>query len=834
MMNKILFLILVVARVGQVNAQELSWAARFGGTNYDNAYGIKFDTAENVISTGSFEGTSDFNPGSGTSNLTSVGDADVFLSKLDAGGNFIWAKRFGGVTEDYGEALAVDAVNNFYVGGYFNGTADFDPGPGNTNLTAAGDYDCFISKFDPSGNLLWARRIGSTEYEQVIAMAVDLTGNIVVTGLFNGTVDFDPGAGTSNLTSAGDNDIFVCKLNTSGNFIWARRMGGTGSDYARGVIIDSVNQVITTGRFSDVADFDPGVGVANLTSSGNTDAFISVLDASGNYGWAVKFGGANMDEGTAIYADESGNIFTTGVFQLSVDFDPGPGTDMLTSVGVEDVFISKLGNTGSHVWVRQLGGAGLQKTHAITADEYGNIYTSGYFAGTTDFYPGVEVLNKTSAGMLDVFVSKLNKHGDFVSVSQTGGTLDDRALDMVVDSSLHILVVGYFNGTSDFDPGAGVFNLDAAGNTDVFVLSLEQCQPTSATISPVVCDQFLSPDGTTTWTTSGTYMDTLVNAGGCDSVITVFLTVHATSYGELFVTACDQYVSQGGFHTWTTSGDYQDTLINVSGCDSVITIHLTIHNYTTATVNATGCDSYFLPDGTEVTVSGSYEKILVNSEGCDSIITFNITVVYSTASAFSVTACDSYTSPSGQQSWTESGVYTDIILNAVGCDSVMTINLEIIEVNTGVSQPGDALEADMSGAMYQWIDCGMGNVPVDGETNQVFLPAENGFYAVIISLGDCVDTSACIPYFIDGIAKISSKEILNIYPNPAGEYFAIDLDNKTASGILSVIDVEGREIFSIPFEGQEKLRVDLEIPSGLYFVMLTNGDKRMIGLLAKN
>lgn len=782
-MIKGLFHILAIMALCQANAQELSWAGRIGSTNADNAYGIKVDTAENVLTTGSFEGTVDFDPGPGISNLTSVGDADVFVSKLDPSGNFIWARRFGGATEDYGEALAVDALSNFYVGGYFNGTADFDPGPGNTILTAAGDYDCFISKFDPDGNLLWARRIGGTEYEQVIAMAIDLAGNIVLTGLFNGMVDFDPEGGTSNLTSAGDNDIFICKLTENGNFIWARPMGGTGSDYARGIAIDTSGHIITTGLFSETADFDPGAGVASLVSAGNTDVFISVLDAAGNYSWAVGFGAANMDEGTAIHTDKEGNIFTTGVFQLTVDFDPGLGTDLLTSAGVEDVFISKLSSTGSHVWVKQVGGTLLQKTHAITSDEYGSIYTSGYFGGTVDFDPGADTVSATSAGNLDVFVSKLNKNGDYASFSQMGGLLSDRALDMVVAPSLHIVVAGYFNGTSDFDPGTEVFNLESAGNTDIFVLSLEQCISTSASISATSCDQYVSPDGTTIWTASGTYMDTLVNA---------------------------------------------------QGCDSVITIHLTILEYTTSTVNVEGCDGYFLPDGTEVTVSGTYEKILVNAEGCDSIITFNITIVYSTDSTLSVTACDSYTSPSGDHTWTESGVYFDIIFNAAGCDSVMTINLDIIKVNTGVSQPGFALEADMNGAIYQWIDCGIGNVPVDGETNQQFLPSENGFYAVIVSVGDCVDTSECVPYFIDAVTNHGGTGLWKIYPNPSKDYFRIDLPGQILTGKLIITDIQGLEVFSTLFSGVEKLDIDLAIPPGLYIITISTGDQRMIGRLFKN
>ena len=188
----------------------------FGGASSEYGYSIAVDSSGNVYTTGYFQGTVDFDPGTGTSNLTSAGSTDVFVSKLDSSGNFVWAKRLGGASSDYGYSIAVDSSGNVYTTGYFEGTADFDPGAGTSNLTSAGSGDVFVSKLDSSGALVWAKGFGGTSNDRGQSIAVDSSGNVYTTGYFAGTVDFDPGAGTSNLTSAGGDDVFVLKLTSSG------------------------------------------------------------------------------------------------------------------------------------------------------------------------------------------------------------------------------------------------------------------------------------------------------------------------------------------------------------------------------------------------------------------------------------------------------------------------------------------------------------------------------------------------------------------------------------------------------------------------------------------
>ena len=330
----------------EASAGDFVWAKSMSGTGADIAFSIFIDSSGNVYTTGRFAGTVDFDPGAGTSNLTSVGGTDIFISKLDSSGNFVWAKSVGSTSSDVANSISIDSSSNIYTTGRFRNTVDFDPGAGVLNLTSAGGDDIFISKLDSNGDFLWAKSMGGRTNDRGSSIATDSSGNVYTTGRFTGTVDFDPGAGTSNLTSVGSDDIFLSKLNSSGDFVWAKSVGSTSSDVANSISIDSSGNVYTTGYIYDTADFDPGVGIFNLTPVGDADIFISKLDSSGNFVWAKSMGGTANDQGLSTSIDSSGNIYTTGYFAGTVDFDPGAGTSNLTSAsGSNDIFILKLGDT---------------------------------------------------------------------------------------------------------------------------------------------------------------------------------------------------------------------------------------------------------------------------------------------------------------------------------------------------------------------------------------------------------------------------------------------------------------------------------------------------------
>jgi hypothetical protein len=456
----------------------------FGGVGNEFSESTVVDSTGNIYTTGRFASTVDFDPGVGTSNLTSAGSSDVFVSKLDASGNLLWAKSFGAAAADAGLSIAVDSTGNVYTTGFFASTVDFDPGAGTTNLTTAGSSDVFISKLDASGNLVFAKRFGGGISDLGYSIAVDSTGNIYTTGFFQDTVDFDPSAGTTNLTTAGLSDVFISKLDASGNLVFAKRFGAAEADAGRSIALDSTGNIYTAGYFEQTVDFDPSAGTTNLTSAGRSDVFVSKLDSSGNLVFAKRFGAAETDVGLSVAVDSTGNVYTTGYFEQTVDFDPGAGTTDLTTGGGSDVFVSKLDASGNLVFAKRFGGSNDDGGISISVDSNGNIHTTGYFEERVDFDPGAGTSNLTSAGGTDVFVSKIDSSGNLLLAKSFGGTANDVGRSITFDSTGNIYTTGEFAGTVDFDPGTGTTNLISAGGNDVFILRLDPSGDARASAAP--------------------------------------------------------------------------------------------------------------------------------------------------------------------------------------------------------------------------------------------------------------------------------------------------------------------------------------------------------------
>jgi len=393
------------------------WAKTWGGSEGDLGNGVAVDNAENVYVTGTFNGTVDFKPGSGMDNHTANGSYDVFLSKFDSSGNFIWAKTWGGSSYDGGFSVAADTSGNVFVTGFFNGTVDFDLGSDVDNHTSNGSDDAFLSKFDSSGNFLWAKTWGGIDNNDVgVAVAVDISGNALVTGRFQSGFDFNPGSGVDNHASSGIYDVFLSKFDSSGNFIWAKTWGGSEGDLGNGVAVDNAENVYVTGGFwSSSVDFDPGSGVDNHNTNGWADAFLSKFDSSGNFIWAKTWGGSDNNEiGNAVTVDSSGIAFVTGCFNGTVDFDPGSGVDNHTADGPDDTFLSKFDTLGNFIWAKTWGGGtDYENGYGVAVDGSGSVYVTGFFDDTVDFDPGSGVDNHTSNDADDVFLSKFLPDGSW-------------------------------------------------------------------------------------------------------------------------------------------------------------------------------------------------------------------------------------------------------------------------------------------------------------------------------------------------------------------------------------------------------------------------------------
>ncbi|MDF2436170.1 MAG: hypothetical protein K0Q95_546 [Bacteroidota bacterium] len=454
-----------------VNAQpNLSWAKRMGDTAEDEGADVTIDAVGNVYTTGCFRGIVDFDPGPGVYNLKSSGDHDIFITKFDASGNLIWARKMGGLAGDGGQSITVDDTGNVYTAGVFSGTGDFDPGPGMYYLTASA-YDIFICKLDSSGNLIWAKNMGGPNSQTPYTVQLDSAGNIYTSGFFSGSADFDPGPAVYSFTSNGSGDIFISKLTNAGDFVWAKHLGSKDWDYGGRIALDQRSNLYIIGSFRDTMDLDPGISVFNAISHGQSDIFISKLDSSGNLVWAKTFGSYNDDVLGSIIADNSGNVYCTGSFGAATDFDPGTGNYTLSPMSWdEDIFISKLDSSGTFVWAKSFGGMAGDNGNDIALDSSGNVYTVGRFYYTADFDPGPGTYHISSGTGVTCYLNKLDPAGSNVwAIPYPDGAYFIESI--AIDKSGNIYTTGSLlgTGTSDFDLGSGVYNLTCAGAFDVYV-----------------------------------------------------------------------------------------------------------------------------------------------------------------------------------------------------------------------------------------------------------------------------------------------------------------------------------------------------------------------------
>lgn len=458
----------------QLQVPSHKWSKSFGGLDDDIANSIATDKEGNVYTTGVCAGVVDFDPGPAVYNIPAGGvssDYDIFISKFDSIGNFIWAKRIGSPDIEIAHSLVVDSLKNIYVTGSFRDTVDFDPGPGTYTLQASlpgngDDDDAFILKLDSVGNFVWVKSVGGFNSTAIgISIKLDGQGNIYNTGTFSGTADFDPGFGSFLMTEQGNADVYILKLNPLGNFVWARSLGGTDGDTPYSITVDKFGSVYTVGTFFGTADLDPTIaGTYTATAAGwpNPDAFISKLDSNGNFVWSKSVGGSYSDYATSVQTDAVGNVYISGYFYGLADFDPGPSTHILNG---NDSYVLKLDMNGNFVWVQQIVVLNSNsQCKSSTIDGTGNIYITG------------EALS-------GVFVSKLNQNGTLIWQDTYSGGNVFNSRTICLDALGNVFLAGDFNYNASFNNFLPGSVLVCSGIEDIFICKLYQCNRPSAPVN---------------------------------------------------------------------------------------------------------------------------------------------------------------------------------------------------------------------------------------------------------------------------------------------------------------------------------------------------------------
>jgi hypothetical protein len=521
-MKKILFAVFTLLTIS-VEAQNpvFDWARTFGNAHYELGFALDVDSAGSIYSTGWFYDSLDCDPNISGAELYTNGETDCFIMKHDASGNLIWAKGFGGPKNEGIYSIELDDEGNIYVCGAYDSIADFDPDTGVFNLTSNGHVsEIFVAKYSNSGSFIWAKSFGGNFISYAPRMILDSNKNIYINGSFRDTLDTDPGSGTFDLVNPSIYmDIFISKLDSSGNFQWAKQFGGTSQDFAQSFLTDKNGYVYLVGNFNGNIDFDPGPGVSMLNAVMGQTFFLK-LSTAGVYQWVKQMKAITA---TKLAGDGNPNMYLAGFFSGTKDFDLSPGGVHLAHASQTDGFIASYDTSGAFRWMNQISGDSVQAAYSCDVDDMGNVYVTGAF-------DSIAYVDSAGAGIAlhsndrDIYIAQFDSLGHGLWGGSFGGPGPDIPYAIAVSGAANIYTTGYYSSAIDADPGPGISTLNFAGGYDIFLHKMRTCSASSYSYASSACYSYIF-QGDTLFS-SGIYIDTMLNAQGCDSIVTLNLTIN--------------------------------------------------------------------------------------------------------------------------------------------------------------------------------------------------------------------------------------------------------------------------------------------------------------------
>ena len=718
---------------------------------------------------------------------------NYFIQKLNSSGSTIWVKSLApSQLASTNIAIALDNNNNIYLTGGFLSTMDADPGVGVVNLVSLGGWDIFFIKLDNNGDFVFAQSLGSTSHDIGRSIAIDNLGNPIIAGSYNATMDFDWGPVVTSSTSLGNSDNFILKLDSSGNYVWHKVFGGSSYETPIDLVLDANNNMYITGEFTSTTDFDPGVGVSNLTAAGTmlgVDIYILKLNNIGDYSWAVRFGEADVDDsGMSIDLSATGEIYVSGIYSGTVDFDPGAGTSNLTAAGSYDFCFLKFSECSS-----------TSITHDVAT---------------------LSPLTDECSLTMPVAPSATNNCG----VAITG----------VPDLTFPITAQGTTAVTWTYDDGNG----NTSTQTQNVVI-------TDAT--PPLADLANLPDINSTCEVTSLTAPTATDncAGLLNGSHNASLPI--TSQGTTVVTwTYDD--GNGNTSTQTQNVVITDATIPVASLANLSDINaeceVTSLTAPTATDNCagllTGSHNASLP----ITTQGTTTVTWTYNDGNGNTLTQTQNVIITDATIPLADLADlpdindecevTPTAPTATDNC--SGAITgtpDLAFPVTASGTTMitwtyddgngntltqTQNVIITPIDNGITQV-DALtlSADATGYTYQWVDCDNGNAAVSGATNQSFTPTIAGNYACEINNGTCSVTTACLSSSV-GINENDFGSSLIVYPNPTFGNVSIDLGSTYSEAKVFIYNNLGQQVLNKTVNNSSTIDLTIEGAAGIYTI----------------
>lgn len=845
------------------------WGTYFGDWDNDMFYASVQDDSLNTYIAGRTKSRNNIAT-TGAHKTTFTGTSCALLLKMNDNGQVLWSTYFGGTSYDEAKDITIDKDGNLVLVGITSSwrgiaTSKF-------SQTRSSSTDVFVTKFSQNGTQIWGRYWGGSSAETASAVCVDSNSNIYVTGYTMSTDSIGTTGAHQNFKLGTWEDAFIAKFDSTGALSWSTYFGGDKIDQALDIKADELGHIYICGStLSDSLIATPNSFQDKFSGTGYAmEGFFAKFTTAGNRVWSTYVGGFNYDKMQTLLLDQFGDIYLAGASNSYGHATPGTQKSAPTK---NDVVLFKFHKTGLKMWGTYYGGSGSEEIHEMRWVDPQTLIATGYTSTyrlwsmiTPDAYQKIS----PTSNRMEAFIAKFNTFGRLEYGSVFGGIQHEYGSSIEVLNPHDYILVGH-TMSNDSISTAGSHQATHSNRYDGMVVKFKDCPLITDSIYVMGCTQYVSPSkkytwtkdsvyidtvqnqygcdsilyvhltllnktfevhdtvcgfaqspsGKYTWTSSGTYFDTLTSSIQCDSVLEVHLVVNPFKRSTMRVTSCSQFTSPSGKHTWYSSGLYSDT-IPVSGkCDSLISIYLIVEQPSFNKVPISTCaDTFKLPSGKVIYgVSGKYTDSLKSVTGCDSVLEFNIQFGKVQYQSITQNSCSDYRSPSGKYLWKRSGIYKDTLRSVSGCDSVITINLAIIRVDTSLTSTRDSLMANSNFGSYQWLNCDSGMAPINFAIRQSFKPQKTGNYALEISDAGCVDTSSC--YAVT--SAVGQSEVqginhrINVFPNPTSGRVNIDgLDNSAKEILLR--NSLGQVVKSYALDSKSQQVINIEGPTGLYWV----------------
>jgi uncharacterized repeat protein (TIGR01451 family) len=846
--------------------------------------------------TGYFKNSVDLDPSGSITQLTTTenGHYSSYLAAYDTSGQYLWNYSFTGVLDDnFFGGFDFDQSGNIYMIGSFSELVDFDAGPGFFYINSS-QTNIFYVKLDLNGNFVWAKKFDGDSYCSPEDLVCDTSGYFYSSGIYLGTVDLSVTSTPNEHTSAGSYDTYISKMDAFGNIVWIETIGGSGTDKYQRLDLDIVQSVYAYGVFEGNIDMDPGAGTQSSTPTGNQDLFVQRLTQDGDLIWNSCLGSSSNEEAYGLDVMNSGNLYFTGKYFNTVDFDPDTTTYNLTATGFANPFVAKWGQDSCALSSLVISSASNITCLTGTGTAYASVSNA---VGPVNFswntVPPINdqtlivtqggIYTVTSTDSVGCVHQKSVLLSGPLSVSQPDLGISLIATEFSPGFHTDIWVESYNDGCIPtfgqvyliLDPDQTFVSsvpapLTVTGDTIIwnystvdwdsphFQATVDIVNSPSMTLNSIVSlKSMVTPETGDADTTNNEviYSDPVIGSydpndkhvspiGECavgfvpmDQLLTYIVRFQNTGNAPAInIQVVDSLPASLNINSLRVIAQSHDNLITEIDSQTVIFRFDNIM-LPDSIANEPESHGYVVFEVEPVlSVAAGEEaenKVEIYFDFNSPVVTNYVLNTFTNGIPEYVTNLNAYSCSAfilNDSVYNSTGIYTQYLQSSLGCDSTVIINLQVFDQG-GIQFLNDTLFSQPA-LSYQWFDC-VSNAILVGQTAAYFIPDSIGSYSVIWSSVDCSDTTDCYVINQLNLGADNTRPNMSVYPVPAIDYLKLSFD-RVVSGKILVSDLLGQILIERDFSGSET-DIDISLlPSGSYFVHVVQENHFNVAPFIKN